>query len=222
MSAIHYAIWCMGNIWGYVLQMLPCVCLAPLAYAAVLPYRRRRLKRLGLVSSKCRESALLLFMMFCAGLAALTLFPGGFWRLSRWGRVLRGELPLLPRVDLRFQLETIQWVPFLEIRRAFRGPWVMFIMVANVGLFCPIGFFQGLLWRRSRWWKAVGCGLAASVLIEFLQLFVGRNTDVDDVILNTAGTLAGYWLYGLLRVCLPEWTAKFQCSEKGDRASWTS
>ena len=57
----------MGNIWGYVLQMLPCVCLAPLAYAAVLPYRRRRLKRLGLVSSKCRESALLLFMMFCAG-----------------------------------------------------------------------------------------------------------------------------------------------------------
>ena len=69
---------------------------------------------------------------------------------------------------------------------------------------------------------AIGDNLAASVLIEFLQLFVGRNTDVDDVILNTAGTLAGYWLYGLFRVCLPEWTAKFQCSEKGDRASWTS
>lgn len=222
MNFFHTALWYLENTADYFVQMLPCMAAAALLFFIVQPRRRERLEARGLVSSRLREGTLLVFVMFCAGLAALTLFPGGFWRLSRWGRVLQGELPLLPRVDLRFQLETIQWVPFLEIRRAFRGPWVMFIMVANVGLFCPIGFFQGLLWRRTRWWKAVGCGLAASVLIEFLQLFVGRNTDVDDVILNTAGTLAGYWLYGLLRVCLPEWTAKFQCSEKGDRASWTS
>ena len=36
---------------------------------------------------------------------------------------------------------------------------------------------------------------APACLIEFLQLFLGRSVDVDDVILNTLGGLLGYLLF---------------------------
>ena len=214
MSAIHYAIWCMGNIWGYVLQMLPCVCLAPLAYAAVLPYRRRRLKRLGLVSSKCRESALLLFMMFCAGLVALTLFPAGFWTVARWTTVLKGEQRLFPAVDWQLQLATLQLHPFQEILRGLRGGWVLFLVIANVGIFIPVGFFTALLWRRPRWWRSLFAGFLTSGFIELVQFFIGRSSDIDDIILNTAGAFVGFWVFAVVNALFPRLAAQFQCRER--------
>ena len=47
----------MGNIWGYVLQMLPCVCLAPLAYAAVLPYRKHTAKKRAAAGEHDKKAA---------------------------------------------------------------------------------------------------------------------------------------------------------------------
>ena len=40
--------------------------------------------------------------------------------------------------------------------------------------------------------------MGVSCLIEFLQLFLGRSVDVDDLILNTLGGLMGYLLFCLL------------------------
>ncbi len=116
------------------------VCRGVAVYALALPVRRRRLDRLGLVSPRRRELALLLFVMFAAGLAALTLFPANFWHRQHWLAALRGERPLFPRwADLH---RILQLVPLREIRRAVRGPWVMFLMVANIGIFLPVGVFS--------------------------------------------------------------------------------
>ena len=38
-------------------------------------------------------------------------------------------------------------------------------------------------------------GFALSLFIELFQLFLPRWTDIDDIILNTFGTLIGYLLY---------------------------
>ena len=214
MGAIHYIFWCMGNIWEYFLQMLPCICLAPLAYAGALPYRRRRLRRLGLESSRGREGALLLFMMFCAGLAALTLFPAYFWTTDHWTAVLQGEQPLFPKVDWYIQLATLQLEPFREILRGLRGGWVLFLVLANVGIFLPVGFFTALLWRRPRWWRSLLAGFLTSSFIEVVQFFIGRSSDIDDIILNTAGALAGFWLFAGMRALFPDFTAQFQCRER--------
>ena len=104
-----------------------------------------------------------------------------------------------------------------EIRRAVRGPWVMFLVVANVVIFLPVGFFPALLGRRPRWWKALATGLIASGTIETIQYFIGRSADVDDVLLNTAGALLGFWLFWLARALCPRLIAGFQCHECHER-----
>ncbi len=213
---VETLVWYLGNILDYGAQMLPCMILGLAGFLLLRPARRRRLVRLGLESGPLREGALLLFVMFCAGLAALTVFPANFWSRTRWHWVLQGSEPLFPPVTWPVRFSDIQLNPFQEIQRAFRGPWVMFMMVANIGIFSPVGFFPALLGRRPRWWKALLTGFAASFAIEFLQLFVGRSSDVDDLILNTAGALAGYWVFCLLRALFPKLTAKFQCRERED------
>ena len=98
-----------------------------------------------------------------------------------------------------------------------RGPWVMFLMVANIGIFLPVGVFSALLWRKPRWWKSLAVGLGASTAIESIQYFIGRSADVDDVLLNTAGVLGGYGLFWLARALCPRLIAGFQCHECHER-----
>lgn len=61
----------------------------------------------------------------------------------------------------------------------------------NVLLFVPVGVGAALRWRRFVAVVALGAGLSA--LVEGLQwlLPLGRAVDVDDVLLNTVGTLVG-------------------------------
>ena len=40
--------------------------------------------------------------------------------------------------------------------------------------------------------------LIVSVVIEFIQLKIGRAFDVDDIILNMFGGMLGYYLYRLM------------------------
>lgn len=69
-------------------------------------------------------------------------------------------------------------------------------IIGNVLLFCPLGFLLPLLWERyAAWWKTLAVGAGLSVLIECTQLFLIRGTDVDDVLLNSLGALAGYGAY---------------------------
>ena len=215
MSLMETLRWYLENIGEFLLQMLPCMGIALILFLLLRPWRRRRLARMHLSSGLWREGGLLLFVMFGAGLAALTLFPAHFWTAGHWRAVLSGEKPLFRPVDLKLQLQTIQMEPLQEIFRAFRGPWVMFLMLANIGIFAPVGFFPALLWRRPRWWKSLLAGFCSSVTIEFIQFFIGRSTDIDDVILNTTGALAGFWLFCLLRMIAPKLIEQFQCQPRG-------
>lgn len=215
MSLTETLWWYLENIGDYLLQMLPCMCVAFALFLLLRPWRRRRLARLGLSSGPWREGGLLLFVMFAAGLAALTLFPAYFWTAGHWRDVLDGSRPLFPPVDFKSQLQTLQMEPFQEILRAFKGPWVMFLMLANIGIFSPVGFFTALLWRKPRWWKSLLAGFCSSFSIEFIQFFIGRSSDIDDVILNTAGALAGFWIFCLLRAIAPNLIEKFQCQPRG-------
>ena len=215
MSLTKILWWYLANISAYLLQMLPCMGTSLVLFLLLRLRRLRRLASRGLRSGPWREGGLLLFAMFAAGLAALTVLPAYFWTPWYWREYLEGMRPLFQPVDLGSRLQEMQLEPFREIRRAVRGPWVMFLVLANIGIFTPAGFFPALLWRRWRWWKSLLAGLAASVSIELLQLFVDRSTDIDDVILNTAGALAGFWVFCLLRLTAPGLTQKFQCQPRG-------
>ena len=84
-------LWYVAISWDYVAQMLPCMFLAAIAFFALRPWRKRRLARRGLASGVWRETVLLLFVMFGAGLAALTVFPANFWTLYHWQEAFQGR-----------------------------------------------------------------------------------------------------------------------------------
>ena len=218
--------WYLGSIGNYVIQMLPCTLAGVVIFACLRPVRKKRLDRLSLYSGPVRETGLALFVAFGAGLAGLTLFPANFW-----GYML--EYALLPEVRAEgfrgreFYLSPEELshrmmgladllVPFQEIHRALRTgyPWLIFMMWGNVLMFLPVGFFTALLWRRHHWWKAALAGLFGSAVIEFVQFFIGRSTDIDDIILNTAGALLGYWLFFIFYAVKPGAFAQFRCQDR--------
>ena len=218
------------DVWRYVIQMIPLGLIALAVLLLLRPARKKRLGGSGLVSSLWRETALVLFVMFCAGLAALTLFPADFWSApaysllhpNTWGTLLRewdplSYYPTWEETASQFAYLPNMLTPFEEISRALdrKSYWLLFMLLGNVAMFLPIGFFPALLWRRWRWWKSLLVGSFASSTIESIQFFIGRSTDIDDVILNTTGALAGFWVFCLLRAIWPSLPETFQCRPKG-------
>ncbi len=103
-------LWYWAVSWDYVAQMLPCMLLAALVFFLLRPWRKKRLARQGMASGGLREAALLLFVMFCAGLAALTVFPAYFWTAYHWQEALAGH-------EVFFR-----WFRSLSRYRRFSGP----------------------------------------------------------------------------------------------------
>ena len=205
-------LWYLEITRDYAVQMLPCMGVGAAAFLALPPRRRKALARRGLRSGPAREAALFLFVIFCAGLAALTVFPSNFWTAAHWQAAFRGETPFFPLTPLSQSAQYIGWRPYFYQPFLHPGSWTFYMALANTLIFTPLGFLPNLLWR-PRWWKGLAVGFCASFAIEFLQLFAGRSTDVDDLILNTLGVLAGYGLYRLLRLAVPGFTARFQVAE---------
>lgn len=66
----------------------------------------------------------------------------------------------------------------------------------NLLLFIPFGWLVPLIWKKwDRLPRVAGAALALSFLIEASQLLNNRFSDVDDLIINTAGALLGYALF---------------------------
>lgn len=215
-------IWYIENILIQGIQMIPCMTVALLLWSVVRPLRIRRLISMGLTSPRKRELTLMLYVLFCAGLCALTLFPYGFW-----GDCMR----MLWEPEFELSLDLPGWeeglqilrtlpesiTPFREILRVTRGgPWLWFVLWGNIGMFAPVGFGLALLWRGKRWYHALLLGAAFSFAIEFVQIFVGRVSDIDDIMLNTAGTMVGFVLYCIAgKVITLDWN-EFRCQMKED------
>ncbi|ADL53316.1 VanZ family protein [Clostridium cellulovorans] len=68
------------------------------------------------------------------------------------------------------------------------------MVVLNLLLFVPFGFLLPIAIRSEKWnWKkALMTGLLFSMTIETLQMFAGRMSEIDDLIMNSLGTLLGY------------------------------
>ena len=203
-------LWHLEITLDYIAEMLPCMVIGGAVFLLLLPSRQRKLHQNHLSSGKIREAALFLFVMFCTGLSALTVFPSGFWTLGHWQDACSGSGTLWPRIPLSQSISNIQWTPTLFRTDITLGEWGLYMMVANALIFLPIGFFPNLLWRRPKWWKGLLTGLCSSFSIEFLQLFAGRSTDIDDLILNSSGAFLGGLLALLLVKLVPNLSRKFQ------------
>ena len=169
-----------------------------LAMLLVLPLVWWRARRAGL--SRWAIMLRLAFVAWVAALVAVAFFP----------------LPLPPYRtpeeafgDYRgWPYPWLSPVPFETIRSSLVQGWNFpagKYLVGNIGAFVPLGVLAPMLSHRWRTWShALLLGLLASGVVELTQLmgslaigFPWRVADVDDLLLNTLGTLIGFGIWAL-------------------------
>ncbi|MGL9748053.1 hypothetical protein IGI50_001986 [Enterococcus sp. DIV0170] len=70
--------------------------------------------------------------------------------------------------------------------------------ILNIIMFVPFGFLLPLIWSQYRALRSVVfLGFEFSLMIELLQLFNRRATDIDDLLMNTLGALVGFLFWQL-------------------------
>jgi glycopeptide antibiotics resistance protein len=91
------------------------------------------------------------------------------------------------------------FIPFRTVKTFWVWGNVEFFIIniiSNVIIFIPWGFGLPLLWKKNQnIIRLLSLCLALTVFIEFVQLFIQRKTDIDDVILNFLGGCIGAVIY---------------------------
>ena len=138
------------------------------------------------------EIGLLIFTMYCAGVASQTVIP----------KLEFGGSGMIVNEDLSGEINLIPGIVFADIYRECiqNGYWLYFVInfAGNICLFLPIGFGLPLLWKRITAGKTALIALGAALFIELGQLPQARGTDIDDLWLNVLGAVIGYLLYRLI------------------------
>ncbi len=71
-------------------------------------------------------------------------------------------------------------------------------LLGNIVLTVPLGVLLPLLYRHIAWKGVLGIGVVLSLCIETLQLTMRAGIfDVDDILLNTLGSVVGYIVFSL-------------------------
>lgn len=166
---------------GYLVRVLPVIALVSLIiYLPIFLVQKHRFGKRPFV----RHLVVYAFIGCCASLLYLTIL---------W---------YYPYITFRPDFYALNLQPFLWIREVYAmGAAKMFAqLLANIVMFVPYGLLLPVVFDRLK--KPVYTALivlATTLAIETLQYFMGRSADIDDVIMNTIGGIAGYFLYALLR-----------------------
>lgn len=71
--------------------------------------------------------------------------------------------------------------------------------IPNIILFVPLGFFVPTVFKKQRkLYKTVLISFSITFSVEFIQYFIGRSTDIVDILTNLLGAIIGYTIYKLL------------------------
>ncbi len=178
------------------------------ALLLALPYALYQYRRFGAISI-WKTFVVFTFILYCMCAVSLIVFP-----LPKDPSQIV-EIAQTPQLHPFHFVEQIRettdfswadrstWGPTLKARAAYEAYF-------NVLLTVPLGAYLCYLFRCS-WWMALLIGMATTLLFETSQLtgLFGiydhpyRLFDVDDLILNTTGTMLGFWLMIPLTWALP-------------------
>ncbi len=77
--------------------------------------------------------------------------------------------------------------------------------LGNILLFIPFGFLLPLVTERTSWWRTLIAGMLFSAGIEIVQRITAKGYfQIDDMILNTAGTLLGFGIFCAVKKLMPK------------------
>lgn len=179
-----------GSVLGYFFQAVPITCVVGIIYViiCVVIVKRNKLKIEWL-----KEIMKLLFTCYLTGLISLVILPANFWLdffdgvfLGWWDEMLPifsfGGFNLVPSLIKALSGE-------LTI-----GSWVKTMLIGNIAMFLPLGFFLPFVTERVNRKNIFVVSIAVPFIVELLQMIFGRSFDVDDLICNFIGIVAGFFI----------------------------
>lgn len=186
-----------GSVMGYFLQALPVTVLVGILYFIIrIALLKKRKNKIDWLSEVLR----VLFVCYLTGLVSLVVLPANFWLCIYDGiffgwwdglreRIHIGDVNLVPSVIKCLAGE-------LSL-----GSWVKTMLIYNILMFVPFGFFLPLTTKIKSFRKMIWVAVLTPVCVEVLQLVFGRSFDVDDLICNFIGILAGAALaFAILKI----------------------
>ncbi|AYC30267.1 VanZ family protein [Paenisporosarcina cavernae] len=174
---MHIILSYLSSMGLYMLLVLPIVAI----YRYIIWKKRHRQVKL------LREIGIYAFLLFLIGLLSQTIFP----KISYSGTTIfmsNGHHQAINTEPFRVIVETYNAIKYLNLWEPF---FINFL--GNILMFIPIGFFVALLSRKGEhFFVNIATGFLLSLSIELLQLPQMRSSDVDDLWLNTLGTMIGW------------------------------
>lgn len=194
----------------YASDILTAVVLFPLAALLItVPYMVHQYRKLGSVPKL--HTAIVysfVFYLMCAYFLVLLPLPA-----DRTAYVAYAATPQLAPFNFvrEFLAETTASPTDPSTWPAVIRDSYIYEAVFNVALLVPLGAYLRYYFRR-RWWQTLAIGFLVTLSFETTQLtglwgiyeHPYRLFDVDDLILNTAGAMAGFWLAGPAMRLLPD------------------
>jgi len=173
-----------------------------LSVVLVVPMIAVQYRQWGTLSFS-RLFLILAFMLYLIAVPMYTLLPTGL----DIDRICDLGISPKPRLEAFRFVHDLRWAAQSMAPRAFVASALVQQIVLNVILFIPLGIFLRKL-NRLPVWVVVPLGFGLSLLIELTQLTGNwglslcpyRQFDVDDIILNTTGTIVGVILAPLLEI----------------------
>jgi glycopeptide antibiotics resistance protein len=96
-------------------------------------------------------------------------------------------------VLLHYQSRSLNLIPFASYAHGAARE-----MIDNLVVFIPLGLLLGVNLKHVSFWRKLAFIFGLSFVLEILQYLLAIGaTDINDVILNTAGGLFGLALYAL-------------------------
>lgn len=159
-----------------------------------------------------REIVTALFVSYLFGILSQTIFPlirfdlGTISCCFPTGNILRFSLKGIKYIHENEIERSLNLIPFKTIKQYLSGSlmehygsfynWkadAILNILGNIMLFMPIGFLLPLVKKPfEKLYSTVLFALSFSLIIETSQYFVGRGTDIDDLIMNTLGAILGF------------------------------
>lgn len=93
----------------------------------------------------------------------------------------------------------VNLVPFRTIKNYIKYSGFLHTMtnvMGNVIIFLPFGIFVAEIFPKARSLsKILAITFFTSFFVEFIQFFIGRSVDIDDLMLNVLGSVIGYFIW---------------------------
>ncbi|MBN7773533.1 VanZ family protein [Clostridium aminobutyricum] len=144
-------------------------------------------KKIGYKLSIQHIVVVYIFVYYLTGVLS---FTGMFTMLKD---IVHNSFGIITPKGLHIPPDEINLIPFHWITEG------VLPYIENILLFVPLGLLLPFIWKKYEvLWKTALSGITLSLIIELIQLFnIRRVTDIDDLLMNTLGTLIGWIIFRL-------------------------